>query len=155
MITWKALSFSQPWLDFVMRAARYEADPKLVENRRWNTMHRGPFLLHAAKSFDAGAGAWAKQHGLQFSYPSREVLPRSCIVGVARLDFVLPRRSPVAPDLFADLDLRWWMRDQFGFLLSDVRELKPYACPGKLNFWPVSPIVVDALGLPPTPEEWT
>jgi hypothetical protein len=51
-------------------------------------------------------------------------------------------------------DLRWWMREQHGFLLTDVRELPFAPLRGMLNFWPVAADIVAKLGLPPTPEEW-
>ena len=158
MSEWRALSFSQPWLDFVMRAARGEPDPKLVENRRWNTALRGPFILHAAKSFDREAGGWVSRAGIRNGYTARESLPCGGFVGVARLLHVL---RPDAEELLAgasvrreEHDLRWWMREQFGFLLADVRALPFREHRGMLGFWKVSERAVASMGLPPTPEEW-
>jgi hypothetical protein len=51
-------------------------------------------------------------------------------------------------------DLRWWMRDRYGFLLADVRALPFTPWRGNLNFWPVPATAVASMGLPPTPEEW-
>ena len=158
MSDWRALSFSQPWLDFVMRAARGEPDPKLVENRRWNTALRGPFILHAAKSFNREAGGWVSRAGIRNGYTARESLPCGGFVGVARLLHVL---RPDEGELLAGVrvgreehDLRWWMREQFGFLLADVRAVPFTPHGGTHRFWKVPADVVARLGLPPTPEEW-
>lgn len=171
---WRALSMSQPWLDFVMRSARGEPDPKLVENRKWSTKLRGPFLLHAALSFDEEARAWAQRAGL--SWTSRNEAPvHGGFLGVARLVEVLrpdeaplfggpvdaPHppvdmvfRDPATVDLVATYDLRWWMRDRFGFLLADVRPVPFTTCRGKLNFWPVPADLVASMRLPPSPGDW-
>jgi hypothetical protein len=153
MSEWRALSLSQPWLDWIMRAARGERDEKLVENREWSTSHRGPFILHAAKSFDAAAFDAAVAMGLP-APPRlpREKYPSGGFVGVARLvDVLRPGQLPYPPGAW---DLRWWARTQFGFLLSDVREVPQIAYPGSLNFWKVPAATVAQLFLPPTPEEW-
>lgn len=120
-----------------MRAARGEPDAKLVENRRWTTRLRGPFLLHAAQSFDAEAGAWAELNGLRHGYAAREALPRGCIVGVARLVWVLSPGQAFPLDLavpgarFTAKDWRWWMLDQHGFLLATCERCRrtPSAAP--------------------------
>jgi hypothetical protein len=43
----KALSLIQPWATLVVTGA------KLFETRSWQTVHRGPLLIHAAKSWTA------------------------------------------------------------------------------------------------------
>lgn len=42
----KALSIRQPWIELILRGI------KDVENRSWDTKHRGLLVLHAAKTFD-------------------------------------------------------------------------------------------------------
>jgi hypothetical protein len=156
MSEWRALSFSQPWLDLVMRAARGEPQPKLVENRRWRTHLRGPFILHAALSYDSEAEGIVRAADLGL-VRARSEMPRGGFVGVARLLDVLERQLPGTLDLMVpgQHDLRWWAREQFGFLLAeDVRELPFVPYPGSLNFWKVPAPVVAQLGLPPTPEAW-
>lgn len=175
MSQWRALSFSQPWLDFTMRAARGEPDPKLVENRRWNTKLRGPFILHAAKSYDGDAWEWALRRGLSKSHLPE--LQRGGIVGIARLVGTISMMKgadrirvdaaiypcSIAVDSGTEslviesrrYDLRWWMRDQYGFLLTDVCALPFTPHRGALGFWRVPAPVVASLGLPHTPEGWS
>lgn len=50
----RALSLTQPWAWLVVHGG------KLVENRVWNTRHRGPFLIHAAKAMTATQYAEAR-----------------------------------------------------------------------------------------------
>lgn len=56
-----ALTVQQPFADLLAREGRPDGDlplfcpysqmpPKRVENRRWETTHRGPLLIHAGKS---------------------------------------------------------------------------------------------------------
>lgn len=42
----KCLSIRQPWAWAILYAG------KDIENRTWFTYHRGPFLLHASKTYD-------------------------------------------------------------------------------------------------------
>ncbi len=50
----KALSIRQPWAWLIVQ------DAKDVENRHWQTSHRGPLLIHAAKgcTFQEWCLAW-------------------------------------------------------------------------------------------------
>ena len=51
-------------------------------------------------------------------------------------------------------DLRWWMREQQGYLLDEVRPLEPTGGNGSLGFFRVPAASVAALGLPPSPEDY-
>lgn len=62
---WLGLSLRQPWLWAVLAAG------KRVENRSWNTWHRGPVILHAAKGCDPD-----EYEGAAFWMHSRELVRR-------------------------------------------------------------------------------
>jgi hypothetical protein len=150
---WRALSFSQPWLDYVLYGT------KRIENRRWPTKFRGAFLLHAAQSFDRTAEHWARENGVYGDCGAGSV-PPGMIAGVARVvDGILPSSVTAAEQVGRQggRDLRWWMREQHGFVLADVVPLPvarrvPYR--GSLNFWRVPAEVVESLGLPADPADW-
>ncbi len=154
----KALSLREPWLTAVLDLG------KNIENRKWNTKLRGRFALHAAKgmtrieyeeacAFITAAGA---------TPPPREQLRDHGIVGVATLAVVIEPlrrwrgsgesgladlgdvcRGMVFPDDAARTltrdELRWWMPDQFGFVLTDVVAFaRVIPCRGALGFFEVS-----------------
>src|ERR1700674_1154257 len=111
-----ALSLREPWLTAVLDLG------KRVENRRWNTSFRGRFLLHAAKAMTRAEYADACdfiecEAGL--APPPRSQLRSWGIVGAATIvDVIRPGAEPLRPP--EGVNLAWWMRDQFGFVLQDV-----------------------------------
>jgi hypothetical protein len=125
----RALSLTQPWAWLVVHAG------KNVENRRWNTKFRGPFLIHAAKAMthDQYYDAVAFVAGLDLDLPVPEPkqLARGGIVGVANLATVI---HPLRPTEMADR-LPWHMPEQFGFVLDASRPLPFLPCKGALGFW--------------------
>jgi len=141
----KTLSLRQPFAALVVHYG------KSIENRRWYTSHRGPFLIHAAK----GMTRLEFDEALEFA---RGVLGEKCpseaelrskllfggIVGRAELvDVVSPRPEP---SLLKDVrsyypssvtEYRWHMPEQFGFVLDDVKLVPFRECRGQLNFFEV------------------
>lgn len=123
-----ALSLTQPWAWLVVHGG------KRVENRTWNTMLRGRFLIHASKGMteddylNAFDLAWSiGGEGLADRIPGRKVIERGGIVGVAEITGVLQRtEAPTIP---------WHMPGQFGFLLTNVEPLPFKPCKGSLGFW--------------------
>lgn len=87
----KALSIHQPWAWAILHAG------KVVENRTWATTHRGPLLVHAAKSrasYDREkAFDWREIYGTPI--PSWEELITGAVVGV--VDVVACLRAAEAP----------------------------------------------------------
>jgi hypothetical protein len=139
----KALSLRQPWAHAVLHG-------KNIENRRWNTSFRGDFLIHAAKGcteaeYDDALIWVAMSAKSNMTFPDWKDLQRGGIVGAAYLyDVISPGTEPIMPPSKADL--RWWMREQYGFVLTDIRPspvLLP--CKGALGFWDVPDSVVEAL----------
>jgi hypothetical protein len=75
----KALSIRQPYAWLIV------AGHKDVENRTWQTSHRGPFLIHASKTVEHEAVNQYKQLCKEQGVPWPKTLPTGAIVGVADL----------------------------------------------------------------------
>lgn len=126
----QALSLTQPWAWLVVHGG------KNIENRRWNTKRRGEFLIHAAKRMHvlddyASAYEFALDLGEDPALPEPEALERGGIVGVAELvDVIAPTPIP-----HVQWSFRWHMREQYGFILANVRPLPFLPCKGALGFW--------------------
>ena len=171
MSDWRALSMSQPWLELVLRGL------KPVENRRRNLGRSHlPFILHGAQSDDGEhARAFLASRGLgqregllrtpedALIQLALAVEPRRGFCGVARSVGLLEPYDSRAPGVSLTVeslgvqhrfDLAWWMREQYGYLLVDVRQFEVVPGPGRLGFFRVDPDVVAKLGLPPSPEEY-
>lgn len=123
------LSLRQPWAEFILDLEI----GKDVENRRWNTRYRGPFLIHAAKGFTSEeydyAVNWVCHNvGVEPSEaaPSPSELVFGGIVGAAVLEDVV---KPGADNL------AWHMKDQYGFLLDKPTRLPFRALRGLQRFF--------------------
>jgi len=144
----KALSLTQPWawlvvrpdvVDPVQRSAVRAADEiKSVENRRWNTKHRGAFLIHAAKGMKVSdyddAWEFARRVGgdaLAGKIPMPKALERGGIIGATNLYTVIHPLRPIE----MPMRLTWHMPEQFGFVIADTRPLPFLPCKGALGFW--------------------
>lgn len=148
----KALSGRQPWWWAILHAGkRIENRVMVVRGKRmpptWHR-YRGPILLHAAKGCGlvecAEAMSWMFDRGLidgSCNWPGLDDAPRGGIVGRARIVECLPPwcceslAKNVAREFGADL--RWWMRDQYGFVLDDVEPLPFRPWPGALGLFEV------------------
>lgn len=145
----KGLSFSQPWLWAVFDPT---AD-KDVENRWWPapmSMIDEQFACHAAKSYDAdGLHALCE---LGCAPPVGLQLPKSAIVGAARIDRVV-----TSPKTLTPAQRRWYMGDDDGLrmhpakgepttvyghiLVNRVALPTPIPWDGALGFWQVPPLI--------------
>jgi hypothetical protein len=142
-----ALSLRQPWCHVVLNMGKH------VENRRWDTGHRGDFLIHASKGMKIveyyecletckrvlGAGVIG-------AFPPMKALPRGVIVGAAKIVDVIPPCTECGPDRRCGKDHGWHFPEQYGFVLENVRP-SPIAipCVGHLGFFKPSKDVLDAL----------
>jgi hypothetical protein len=122
-----ALSIRQPWAFFIVHGF------KNIENRTWQTSHRGPILIHAG-------GTRAKLYleddeelfipAIGRGYPDAlddTHAPRGGIVGMADLvDCVTEHPSP------------WFEKGGFGFVLENAHPLPFVAIHGKLNVFRVA-----------------
>lgn len=147
MITLPALSLTQPWGDIVVHHG------KRIENRKWNTNHRGPFLLLASKRTTRidyeEAYAFARDIvGDLTPHAPFETMKRGGIIGWARLESVIPPCSK-EPSLFANANAcphPWHMPEQFGFALRDVTPLPFVPWNGALGFFrpPLAKVLLKA-----------
>jgi len=140
----RALSLRQPWASIVLFHG------KRIENRRWWTSFRGPFLIHAAKAMtrrEFDEAYVCAQHVLGDKCPTerelRDQLKFGGIVGRANLVSVVPPlRSLALPidlgDVYHGVDPRWHFPDQHGFVLTDVEPLPFKECTGHLSFFEVA-----------------
>lgn len=159
----KALSLRQPWAAAVMHLG------KRIENRRWNTSFRGEFLIHAAKGMTERE--WEAAHEFcgdalcetplsvhtwfdidemlgENASGARKRLQFGGIVGIARLvDVVAPRPEVVLSGVerwyppHARDDWRWHMREQFGFVLTDIRPTNFVPLKGSRGFFDVDEMI--------------
>lgn len=140
----KTLSLRQPWTSLVVNYGKW------IENRRWNTTFRGEFLIHAAK------GMTRREFDEAFEF-AHEVMGDKCpteaqlratllfggIVGRAKIVTVVPPIvEPMLLDVSSyyprDIERRWHMRDQYGFVLDDVQSVPFRAVRGELGFFEVA-----------------
>lgn len=112
----KALSIRQPWAWLIVNGH------KPVENRTWESLYRGPILIHAGQAMTRAdyeacwffiAGDMRITHVTNL-LPQPEDLPRGGIVG--RADLTGCVREHASP----------WFCGPFGFELANVRPL-PFA----------------------------
>ncbi len=140
----KCLSLRQPWLWMVLHG-------KHIENRKWPTGYRGPILLHASKGCTASyyddAIDWVQDAlGLATAaqVPPLAELQRGGIVGRARIVDVARPGDGAKSSLLSywGVDMRWHMREQFGFVLADVEPLPFVPYKGALGLFEVPDGVV-------------
>lgn len=119
----KALSLKQPWAELVV------SGKKTIEIRKWNTKHRGEFLVHASLNTNKQA---EKEHGFQN-------LPTGCIIGKAVLLDVKKYQTQKEFEKDADKHLAksWWHPKAHGFILKNAQRLPIKQLKGQLNFFEV------------------
>jgi hypothetical protein len=117
----KVLSMKQPWAELVV------SRKKKIELRKWNTKFRGEFLIHASKVPDQSA---MEEFGFDF-----ESLPCGFIIGRAELVDVkvYKDKKEFAKDEGLHLATKDW--GKYGFVLENIKRLKPIPAKGQLNFW--------------------
>lgn len=119
----KALSIRQPWAWAILYAG------KNIENRTWNTTHRGDFLIHAGSALDEEAFRLMQLYPIpNVKLPERDEFPRGGIVGQATLIDVMRPGSPMTVP---------WYEGEYGFVLTHARALPFRPLKGKLNFFEV------------------
>lgn len=132
-----ALSLRQPWAWLVVHGG------KTIENRRWNTRMRGPFLIHAAKGMTRDeyddAVYFARHVDPRIVVPPKERLNFGGLVGRARLVDVHPPHDPVSlPALAENCEHPWHMPEQYGFVLRDIEPMPFQPLRGELGFFKVT-----------------
>ncbi len=121
--TIRILSLMQPYAWMVVHGG------KNIENRRWNTSYRGPFLIHASAGMTARyyeeAMVFARQAMGETYAPWPTLQPEKLqfggIIGRARITAVMPPMAKwIGARYPASVDSRWHMTEQFGFCLADI-----------------------------------
>ena len=119
----KALSLKQPWAELIV------SGKKTIEIRKWNTKHRGEFLIHASLNTNKKA---EKELGYQD-------LPTGCIIGKATLVDV--KKYKTEKEFEKDTEKHyakgWWTPKAHGFLLTNAKRIKIKPLKGQLNFFEV------------------
>ena len=117
----RALSVAQPWAECIVSKG------KNIENRSWNTKHRGYFLIHASASKSKERFQYCfDDYGIKFD---PEELSFGAIVGIAELSDVVTKKTLTRTT-------KKWFYGEYGFVLSNVIKLKqPIKVKGSLSFW--------------------
>lgn len=114
----RALTIRQPWAHAITH------HHKTIENRTWNTRHRGPIAIHAATSHNHAAYHDPNITPLGLT-PAN--LTRGAITATATLTHTHPDDGECNP---------WAMPGHWHWLLTDVRPLpEPIPCTGRLGLW--------------------
>ena len=115
----KSLSLKQPYAELVV------SGKKTIELRKWNTHFRGKFLIHASKIPDEKA---MKRFGF-------EDLQMGFIVGKAELVGVNKYKNEKEFNKDKNKHLANRKFGKYGFILKNVKRIKPIPAKGQLNFW--------------------
>lgn len=129
----KCLSLRQPFADLIVTGK------KTIELRRWNTKHRGPFLIHAAKK---PMMEFYKEFGYnEFNNPVLgHIVGQVTLVDVKYYnnytEWVQDKDKHLAGDTFVE--------SNYGFILKDAVKFRtPIPLSGQLNFFDVDIDIVN------------
>lgn len=115
----KTLVIRQPWAYLIV------SGHKVVENRSWNTAHRGPFLIQSSGAFSNRDYQAAQEicDKLGIKLPAKQDLALGCIVGRAELTHIVETSKD--PFFFGPK----------GWMLSKAIACKPRPIKGRLGFY--------------------
>ena len=117
----KALTVCQPYAELIANGE------KVIENRTWATIVRGPLAIHAGKS-----RAWLSDDDHQKANYGVDIgaIPFGAVVAVARL-----RGCCRIQDLPLDLRDHMHAEGPWCWILEDVRRITPVPCSGAQGLW--------------------
>lgn len=129
----KAISIRQPWAWMILHAG------KNIENRTWETFHRGRVLIHASKGctqaeyHNAIEGALmldlpAKHTEALLNIPDLKTIERGGIIGSVEIVACVRGKHSA-----------WHAEGQFGFVLRNPQPLPFTPWKGQLGFFDVPP----------------
>jgi len=115
----KVLTLKQPFAELVV------SGKKTIELRKWNTNFRGKFLIHSSRIPD-------KKNMKKFGF---ENLPNGFIFGKANL--VNVKKYKTTKEFNKDKNKHLATKDwgTYGFILKNVKRIKPIPAKGQLNLW--------------------
>ena len=131
----KVLTLTQPWATLVAIGA------KTMETRSWETMYRGPLLIHAAKGYPRDAKDFASASGVvavtgmkPLEYPTGAILAQCNLVACIRTTEEFER------SLARDSKQEWMFGNfepgRFAWKLQNIRKLAhPIPAKGALGLW--------------------
>ena len=133
----RAVSVHQPWAWAILHAG------KVFENRSWRTTHRGPLVIHAAKSdrllVSLDPTAWQEKYGVEL--PDRSQLPFGALVGVVEVVDCVQ-----VEEIALDHPGRRWVEGPWCWVLADIEPLRePVACRGDQGLWTPTEWVADTV----------
>lgn len=140
-----ALSITRPWSELILRHG------KDVENRSWSTPHRGPLLIHGAKSWQGAAVGYAEELGIEGLPWSKADYPTG-LLGLVDVVSVCDKATPGR--ILRDYCLcgPWAAHGQYHWRLANPRPFaEPIPCNGQLGLWRPPGNLLDALA----DQEWT
>ena len=115
----KVLSLKQPWVELILQGK------KKIELRKWNTNFRGTFLIHSSKIPDRNV---MKRFGFK-DLPNGFIIGKVDLVEVKKyknkVDHKKDKKFHLASDNFG----------KYGFILKNIKRIKPISIKGQLNFW--------------------
>lgn len=114
-----ALSIRQPWAHLIVTGF------KDIENRSWNANFRGPFLVHASKTFDQEGMEWLWEQYPELRSWTTAAFSKGGIVGQSEI-----------VDCVTQSNSRWFF-GPFGFVLQNSKQLPFRPMPGRLGFFEV------------------
>ncbi len=117
----KALSLKQPWAELIVQGK------KTIETRKWKTNFRGEFYIHASKNFNKGH---CDELGIKNPLTGM-------IIGKAELfDVKEYKNEEEFKKDFNKHFAKTFVR--YGYLLKNIKRIKPVKYKGKLNFFEVN-----------------
>lgn len=122
----KALSINQPWAWLITHGY------KCVENRTWETLYRGDFLIHAGRKFDIDGYCFVLDTFPEIDLPMTEELTAQSggIVGSATLLHVVHKSE----GRLTTRDQPWFF-GPYGFILDNAQPCDLIPCKGALKFF--------------------
>jgi len=111
----KCLTVRQPWADLIARGI------KTIENRTWQTHHRGEIYIHAgSKLHITPISTIEKKHQLQIDRGS--LVFGAIIARVNLVDIVSKSSSP-------------YFTGPFGWVFDDIEAIEPIPCLGTMGLF--------------------
>lgn len=103
---------------------------KRIETRHWSTNYRGPLAIHAAKKRDKTLEQISVDGGI-----SLEQLQYGNVVAVVNLAAVCPIEHLRRIVSKADLHFGDYQDGRFGWVLTDIKAIKPFPLKGGQGFF--------------------
>jgi len=144
----KSITISQPWATLIVLGAKH------YETRTWETRHRGPLAIHAAKYFPEPQRDLCRQEPFRSilrraGYHSWLDLPTGAVLGTVRISGCLPVEDmpPLDPDERALGD---YYPGRWAWVLDAASELPvPVPCRGMRGIYDIPADRLDRFLLPP------